>query len=91
MAYMKIHCDYCGGSWEVYERDNWFDQKIATCPHCATKIDEETWKGFVLPAFGSFVDANQRLFRDHVDDHRACIQFDLISDILFKNRHEQQA
>ena len=88
MAYMKISCEYCGGSWEVYERDDWNGRKAATCPHCGTKIDRQTWQKCVVPAFGAFMDLNRDLFRDHVGEHRPLFQIDMISDLLFKNRHE---
>ena len=89
MAYMKICCEYCGGSWEVYERDDWASGKAATCPHCAEKIDLQTWRRCVLPAFGSFINMNKELFSEHANDHRSLFQIDMISDNLFKNRHEE--
>lgn len=91
MAYMKISCEYCGGSWEVYERDDWTSSKAATCPHCAQKIDHQTWRRCVLPSFGAFADMNKDLCRNHVDDHHPLFQIDMINDLLFKNRHDIDA
>ena len=63
-------------------------ERPATCPHCGTKIDRQTWEKCVVPAFGAFMDLNRDLFRDHVGEHRPLFQIDMISDLLFKNRHE---
>ncbi len=83
MAYMRIHCDYCGGAWEVYKRDNWKDSKAAECPHCFSKIDRQTWDNQIVPAFNMLDDANRELFKDHVGYHRPLFTVDVIADHIF--------
>ena len=84
--YMRIHCDACGGTWEVYQRDNWKDHHARTCPHCFAEIDAQTWEKFVLPAFGASADANAELFKDNVGRHKPRFSVDMIADHLYLNR-----
>ena len=86
MAYMRIHCDVCGGTWEVYQRDDWKDDRARTCPHCGAEIDAQTWRDFVLPAFGLTADANAELFKHSTGYHRPLFTFDVIADHLYQNR-----
>lgn len=86
MAYMRIRCDYCGGAWEVYHRDNWNDKKARTCPHCQQAIDGQLWERQVLPAFGSVEDANSELYKGHVGYHSPLFQIDFIADTIFADR-----
>lgn len=65
MTYMSIYCGYCGKRWEVYQRDNWKDERARTCPHCFHEIDAQTWERDVLPAFGAALDCNAELFKNH--------------------------
>ena len=44
MAYLKIYCDYCGQTWEVYRR-SMNDEHSRECPHCGSRIDDQTWYG----------------------------------------------
>lgn len=82
MAYMKIHCDYCGGTWEVYERD--FTNEVNKyCPHCAKGIHPDLWEE-VKKAFGSFIDTNCDLIKDSVGYHLPLFQVDFKADNLFK-------
>ena len=83
MAYMKIHCGYCGGAWEVYHRDDWKDDHARTCPHCSQKIDRQTWNKQVLPAFGAVQDANAELLKDHTGQHLPLFMLDVIADHYF--------
>ena len=87
MSYMKIHCDYCGGSWEVYE---WTldHEKSRYCPHYFSKIDEQTWKNQVLPAYASVCDANRELVKDFTGSHIPLFSVDVISDYYFRKRGE---
>lgn len=83
MAYMKIHCGYCGQSWDVYQRDDWNKKNAATCPHCFKRIDWQTWSNHVLPAFGAAIDGNMELFKDHTGYHLPVFTFDIIADHIF--------
>ena len=64
MAKMKIHCRSCGKSWKITERDKWNNDNARICPHCFKKIDCQTWKNDILPAFGAFMDLNKQLIKD---------------------------
>lgn len=86
MAYMRIHCDVCGGAWEVYHRDSWNDDKARQCPHCFSKIDRQTWQREVLPAFNAVNDANAELFKEHTGQHTALFSFDVIADHLYSRK-----
>jgi hypothetical protein len=85
MAYLRIHCDVCGGTWEVYNRDR-NDDKARQCPHCFSKIDRQVWQKEVLPAFGAVNDANAELLKEHTGNHRPLFTFDVIADHLYQNR-----
>ena len=82
MAMMKIYCDYCGQKWDIYERDNWNDDKARTCPHCFNKIDGQTWKNEIIPAFGAYMDLNKQLIKD---TGLGCVRFsvDFSEDYFF--------
>ena len=59
MGYLKIHCHQCGGTWDVYSRDNWKADTARQCPHCFMSIDAQTWTKQIIPAFASMDDANR--------------------------------
>ena len=84
--YLKIYCDYCRQSWEVYPRGNLrglLTSKQSQCPHCgAAKIDPETWKD-VLVALSLTRGVNERLAADHVNKHNALFAVSFIADHLF--------
>lgn len=86
MAYLRIHCDVCGGTWEVYHRDNWKDDKARQCPHCFSKIDRQTWENQIIPAFAAVHDANAELYKDSTGYHAPLFTFDVIANHLYKNR-----
>ncbi len=65
MGYLKIHCHNCGGTWEVYGRDNWKSDTARQCPHCFNSIDRQTWERQIIPAFAGMEDANRELVKDH--------------------------
>lgn len=89
MSYMRIQCDYCGGKWEIYHRDNWKDTKARTCPHCQRSIDERTWERQVLPTFNMVEDTNAELYKDHVGYHTPLFQIEFVPDIIFANRRRR--
>ena len=61
MAYLKIYCDYCGQTWEVYRR-SMNDEHSRECPHCGSRIDDQTWRNQVVPALCMVSDANGALY-----------------------------
>lgn len=82
MAYLKIRCQSCGGSWEVYrmtlDRGN-------QCPHCGAKICRETWKDYVAPMLDMMNTAAVALRLDHCTYHRPLFTFTAVDDSLFHN------
>lgn len=84
MAYLRIHCDYCGQTWEVYER-SMHDEHSRECPHCHSKIEDRTWTGEVLPALGQAMDANRELLKDHLGYHTPVFSFDVLADVKYQN------
>ena len=80
MAYMRIHCHHCGGTWEVYQRDDWKDDRARTCPHCFAEIDKQTWEHQIVPAFGAAADANAELIKDHHDKCRPIFTVDFCAN-----------
>lgn len=86
MAYLRIHCDVCGGTWEIYGRDDWNDDKARQCPHCYSKIGRSVWQSEVIPAFTAAEDANAELFKEHTGYHKPLFTFDIIADHIYQNR-----
>lgn len=85
MGYLKIHCDYCGGTWEVYQRDNWNNDKARQCPHCFKSIDRQTWARQIVPAFAALNDANMELVKDSAGYCVPLFSVDYVADTLFAN------
>lgn len=86
MVFIRIHCETCGGTWEVYDRDNWKNDRARECPHCFNKIDRQTWERQILPAFGAARDAQAELVNDHTGNHRPLFTVDFVANALYKNR-----
>lgn len=87
MAYVKLHCETCGGEWEVYGRDI-KDDKARQCPHCTAKIDRQMWEREVIPAYEAVKEANAALFTENACRHRPLFTFDVVADHLYQNRHK---
>jgi hypothetical protein len=85
MGYLRIHCDYCGGTWDVYGRDDWKNNRSRTCPHCQTKIDGQDWNNQIVPAFAAMQDANRELIKTHTGYHAPMFTVDYIEDHYFPN------
>ena len=85
MGYVSIHCDYCGGTWDVYGHSNFHERAARTCPHCQQRIDGQTWEKQILPAFGGMMDANRELIKDHTGYHSPLFTVDYIADHYFPN------
>lgn len=85
MAYMRIHCSGCGKAWEVYGRDDWKSDKARECPHCYRQIDKELWDKEVIPAFGSALDVNAELYKNHTGYKKPLFTVDFMADNLVQN------
>ena len=84
MVLIRIHCDSCGGSWDVYSSLRDFDQ-ARQCPHCEHRIDGATWREKILPAFDAARLANLGLHSDHCEYHTAPFTVDFIADTIYTN------
>ena len=83
--YLKIHCDYCGKSWEVYPRGDvlrLIKEKDYRCPHCDAKIDRDTWEELIY-ILHKTKRINEKLASDHVNKHNALFAVSFIADHLF--------
>lgn len=89
MGYLKIHCGYCHGSWEVYSRDPWKDEQYRTCPHCFKEIDNQNWKNFIVPAFCTMQDANRELIKTHTGQHSPLFTVDYTEDFVFHDTRSE--
>lgn len=87
MGVLKISCDYCGGSWEVYSRDI-KNEKARECPHCSHGIERQTWQNQILPAFAALEDANRELFKDHTGYLVPLFTVSYEPDLIFKNAEQ---
>ena len=83
MGFLRIHCDYCGGTWDVYGRDDWKNTRSRTCPHCMTKIDGQDWNNQIVPAFATMQDANRELLKTHTGYNAPLFTVDYIEDHYF--------
>lgn len=88
---MRIHCDHCGGTWEIYSRDDWNDDRGRQCPHCFEHISRQVWTKEILPAFGAFLDSNKELIKDSTGYHRPLYGVDFISDNVRSERDRREA
>lgn len=83
MAYIRIHCDECGGAWEIYSRDDLHATTARQCPHCYSRISSEVWENSIIPAAMAAQDANTALIKDALGYRRPLFSVDLISNHLF--------
>lgn len=89
MAYLRIHCDVCGGTWEIYDRDRGND-KARQCPHCFSEIDAQTWARQIVPAFCMVSDANRELYKDSTGQHTPLFTFDVIADHIYTDYMDRE-
>jgi len=80
--FMRVYCRRCGGSFELYSRDDVTSRKARTCPHCQERVSPETW-GKVVEAFDACRDACEALFSDSKSKTRFTV--DYIDDTIYKN------
>ena len=81
--YLKIHCDYCGQDYELYERDSITNKKACQCPHCKTRVDRDIWLSTVVPAFKMAQVANRVLYHNHANYHKPLFAVSFVADHLF--------
>ena len=80
---MKIYCDYCKQTWEVYAHDDALRPSARSCPHCGkAKIREETWKEMVH-CMDHVEMINRMLYSDHVNQHNPVFAVSYKADTPF--------
>ena len=86
MGHLKIYCDSCGSTWNVYSRDDWKDRRFRQCPVCGVCIERQTWERQILRAFGEMEDSTRELLKDHTGSHMPLFTVSYIPDVIFPNR-----
>lgn len=89
MGYMKIYCDSCDRTFELYERDIMDSQRdriSRVCPHCGAKIPLACYHKAVL-AFYEHSNVNMALHNSHVNDHTPLFTIDFIDTSLYGERY----
>lgn len=82
MGLLRVRCDQCKGTWEVYGARDFTNDQNRICPHCGNKVDKQTWHGQILPAFGMLMDGNRALMKVRAD-HGPLFLVDYIEDSYF--------
>lgn len=90
MGLLNIKCGYCGGTWQVYGRDQWRERRARTCPHCGSAVERQTWEDQVLPAFGQMMDANRELLKLHTGYHGVLFQVNYEEDAYWGDTTTEQ-
>lgn len=80
--YMRIWCQRCGGTFEIYGRDDVRSHKARTCPHCQERATGETWAK-VAEAFDAYKEAAMALYADRTAKTRFTVDF--IDDSVYEN------
>lgn len=88
MAYLRIYCEYCGQTWDVYER-SMNDEHSRQCPHCMSKIEDQTWKRQIVPSLCMVSDANRELLKDHLGYHVPRFVIDVVEDKFFSKKRQR--
>lgn len=79
MGFLRIHCKSCGNYWDVYESDDYKNQRYKKCPYCGEEIDGQDYYNTVLPAFGAMLDATKELEKTSIGYNAPLFRVDYIS------------
>lgn len=81
---MKIYCDYCGQTWEVYPSGEPMRPSASKCPHCgAAKVKPETWREMV-DCLKHVDKVNMMLASDHVNERYIQFAVSYLADSPFQ-------
>lgn len=80
--YMRIWCQRCGGTFELYQRDDVRSHKARTCPHCQERATGEAWDK-VVKAYDAYKAASMALWEDRTSKTRFTVDF--IDDSIYSN------
>lgn len=86
MGYLRIYCDYCGGTWEIYKQNT----GAPCCPHCLKRINENTWEQTIIPAWNALEKANRELIKDSIGYKNPLFAVDFIADTVFENSKKEK-
>ena len=80
--FMRVWCQRCGGTFELYSRDDVWSYKARTCPHCQERATGEAW-AMVIGAFEAYKAASRALYEDNTTKTRFTVDF--LDDTVYKN------
>lgn len=78
MDYLKVHCFYCKGKFELYSRNMDHDERPPMCPHCLTRMDKTQWER-LIDAYFTFAEVNKNFRKYHMDRAEPLFQVELRS------------
>ena len=90
MGHLKLYCDGCGSSWDVYTRDDMGSKLIRTCPICGKSIDPGIWNRRIIQAFGMMERANRDLVTNHTQTHGTLFTVSYFPDVIYPNRDRSE-
>ncbi len=82
MGMLRVRCEQCKGTWDVYGARDFTNDHNRVCPHCGHKVESMAWHTHVLPAFAAMMEANRELIRMHVE-HGPLFTVDYVEDCVF--------
>ena len=80
--FLKIRCDSCHQSWEVYEYNLQSGSAVRTCPHCDAVMQKETYDQ-VISTFLKAKRVNERFAADSVNKNAPLFAVSFIEDRPF--------
>ena len=80
--FIQVWCMRCGGTFEIYGRDDVRSQRSRTCPHCQERATGEAWAK-VVDAYDAYKEASRALWMDATTKTRFTVDF--IDDTVYKN------
>lgn len=85
MSYLRIHCNNCGGSWEIYELT--YNKKFSNiCPHCFKEIDKRKWNN-IYSAFQEVCEANRELYKDYLSfPNSSLFSIEVLTDYEYRKK-----
>lgn len=86
MSYLRIHCNNCGGNWEIYELT--YNKKFSNiCPHCLKEIDKQLWNQIYL-AFQEVCEVNRELYKAYLGfPDTSLFSIEVLSDYEYRKEN----
>lgn len=84
-GYIRIHCETCGTTWEVYGT-TMRTEDARKCPCCAHKVPQAAWR-LIQDADNAVTEAQLALAEAHNNNHQPRFMVDFIDRSLYPNRN----